>query len=105
MSNNTYVPDKWVVVRIVHKDETIDKVLAGWYGGFAGADSWQLNSGIKKVDEYNDRFEFHGYSGSVYVCYKPCYGLTFITASKLKGWMDNGLDIDIVEEYDVRSDS
>ena len=99
-----YVPDKWVVVRITTKGgEVVDKVLAGWYGGFAGSDHWKLNSGIKSVAEHSDRFEFRGYSGSLYVCYKHCYGLSFLTASMLKSWTDRGIDMDLLEEYDVRS--
>lgn len=104
---STYTPDKWIVVKLTKRDtgETINKVLAGWYGGFAGSDSWKLNSGITKVDQRNDRFEFHGSSGSVYVCYKPCYGLTNLTASMLEYWRKNSTNIDfeILEEYDVRS--
>lgn len=100
---SVYTPDKWVVVRVTTKSgEQVDKVLGGWYGGFAGSDHWRLNSGIESVKECNDRFEFYGYSGSVYVCYKPLYGLTHLTAGLLKGWTDRNINIDILEEYDVR---
>jgi hypothetical protein len=93
---STYTPDRWIVVKLTKRDtgETINKVLAGWYGGFAGADSWKLNSGITKVDERNDRFEFHGSSG-----------LSSLTANMLEYWRKNSANIDfeILEEYDVRS--
>ena len=103
-----YVPDKWVVLRLTSKEtgKTIDKVLAGWYGGYTGSDSWQLNSGIVKVDDRMDRFEFSGSSGSLYVCYKPCYGFSGLMANMLshweKSWSDK-LSIEVLEEYDVRS--
>lgn len=101
-----YTPDKWVVVHITTKSgEQIDKVLAGWYGGFAGSDHWQLNSGIKQVVELDDRFEFHGYSGSLYVCYKHCYGLSSLTGSMLRHWQSQGVKMKVLEEYDVRSNS
>ena len=103
---STYTPDRWVVVRITTKSgEVVDKVLAGWYGGFAGSDHWKLNSGIESVVEHSDRFEFYGYSGSLYVCYKHCYGLNSLTGSMLRGWQNQGIDMNILEEYDVRSDN
>ena len=50
MSKN--FPDNWVVLQIrVFNDEYIYKVLGGWSGGYPGGGSWQLNSGIVKVEE------------------------------------------------------
>jgi hypothetical protein len=75
-------PDRWVVVTITREDDsTIDKVLAGFYGGYLYGDAWRINSGIERVDTFDDRYEFHGYSGSVYVCYKNRYGMTMLTQS------------------------
>ena len=72
-----YVPDKWVRVRITPKDgEPVDKILAGWSGGYLSEDSWELNSGIKSEEDFGDYYEFTGYSGSVYKCYKESEGLT-----------------------------
>ena len=68
MSTNT--PDCWVIVRLRHDDNTIDKVLAGWYGGYLSGDSWKLSSGIETTEEFDNRYEFTNYSGSIYVCYK-----------------------------------
>lgn len=105
MSNNIYTPDKWVVVRITTKSgETINKVLAGWYGGFAGSDTWQLNSGIERTEEFDNRFEFHGYSGSTYVCYKAAHGFSSLTRSMLLSWQSKDIDINVLEEYNVRSE-
>jgi len=69
-----YTPDRWVVVKITTDKETLYKVFACWYGGYAGSDSWQMNSGIKSVGEDESYFMFNGYSGSVYRCHKMSYG-------------------------------
>lgn len=77
MSKNLYTPDRWVVFDVeIPNKEKIKKVMGGWYGGFAGSDSWRINSGVANVTEYNDYYEFEGYSGSVYRCYKNSYGFT-----------------------------
>jgi len=66
-----YNPDSWVIIKITVPDQkTIYKVLGGWSGGYLDGDSWQLNSGIAKVEKNGDYFDFHGYSGSVYKCHK-----------------------------------
>ena len=69
-----YTPDRWLVVKITTNDETLYKVFASWYGGYAGSDSWKMNSGITEVISTDDYYDFHGWSGSVYRCYKNCYG-------------------------------
>jgi hypothetical protein len=72
-------PDSWVIVKITGP-ETIYKVLAGWSGSYLYGTSWQLNSGIVKVEEDGDHFLFSGHSGSVYKCHKDCYGIRMATA-------------------------
>lgn len=67
---STYTPDCWVVIRLRTQSTAIDKVLAGWYGGYANGDSWKLSSGIEHTEEFDDRYEFTNASGSLYVCYK-----------------------------------
>ena len=70
-----YRPDKWVVVKITSKEyPQIHKVFACWYGGWAGSDSWKLNSGITKATLEGNVYSFEGSSGSVYECHKDCYG-------------------------------
>ena len=72
-----YTPDEWLLVKISPKGEdSIYKVFATWIGGYLGADSWKLNSGIVGVTEDENSYSFHGYSGSEYVCSKSCYGAT-----------------------------
>ena len=71
----TYIPDNWVVLKF----STHYRVLAGWTGDYVNPDSWQLNSGILSVEETEDCFLFHGYSGSVYQCNKNRYGIKMNT--------------------------
>jgi hypothetical protein len=70
-----YNPDKWVVVKITALDNPpVHKVFACWYGGYAGSDSWKLNSGITKATLFENCFQFEGSSGSIYYCGKYMYG-------------------------------
>ena len=69
-----YFPDKWVVVKITAPDVLLYKVFACWYGGYTGSDSWKMNSGITKVTEVGNNYDFEGQSGSIYTCHKDCYG-------------------------------
>jgi len=73
-------PNSWAIVKITGP-ETIYKVLAGWSGSYLHGTSWQLNSGIVKVEEDGDYFLFSGHSGSVYKCHKHTYGISMATAS------------------------
>ncbi len=78
------IPDNWVVIRIKDKSIAtgyIDRVLAGWHGGYLYGDSWKINSGIKKSTEFKHFWKFYGYSGSVYKCYKNNQGFSSITSS------------------------
>lgn len=102
--NNTNIPDRWVVLQINQGDKTVNKVFAGWHGGYGGGDSWQLNSGIVDTKQCSDRFEFTGKSGSLYICYKACYGMTDYMEGVLNRWRrDSNTTIKVLEEYDVRS--
>lgn len=77
----TYYPDKWAIIKIVVKEtnETLYKVMGSWYGGFAGSNSWKINSGIDKIDKIDGCFHYHGYSGSTYVCHESSYGMSMYT--------------------------
>lgn len=70
----TYTPDKWVLIKVSTPDWNGYKVLAGWSGGHSVAQSWQMNSGITKVEEDDKFYYFTGYSGSVYRCDQFSYG-------------------------------
>ncbi len=65
---NTYIPDSWVIVEISSPEHgKILKILASWYGGYAGADSWKLSSGIETVKKNSNRYEAINSSGSLYI--------------------------------------
>jgi len=97
-----YFPDKWVVVRITAQSTTIHKVFACWYGGYAGSDSWKLNSGITRVFEEGQCFMFEGSSGSTYTCHKESYGTNGYGYGVLQNMITtsakNGITIEILPE-------
>lgn len=96
---STYTPDRWVMIEISSPDtDPTRKILAGWYGGFAQGDSWKINSGITETREFEDRFEFDGYSGSTYVCYKQSEGLSNYMLSVLSSFQEQGKDKGVVIE-------
>lgn len=69
-----YAPDKWCIVKVENEDSYFYKVLGSWFGGYIGANSWRMNSGITSVEEDGDFWLFYGNSGSVYKCHRDCYG-------------------------------
>ena len=83
-----YTPDRWVVVKITTDKEPLYKVFACWYGGYAGSDSWQMNSGIVKIESTDDYYDFHGWSGSVYRCHKNLYGTNSYGGRVLQNFID-----------------
>ena len=76
-----YTPDKWVMLKFTHKGQDVYKILASFYGGYLDGDSWKLNSGVTKVEEDDNYYYFHGYSGSVYACHKEAYGMSMYAMS------------------------
>lgn len=102
---NTKTPDTWVVLKFTSENDTVvEKVFAGWYGGYLGGDSWQLNSGNKSVIEFEDRFQFTGYSGSVYVCYKACEKMSSYQSDILGSWekqfeADGKARVEVINDY------
>lgn len=103
-----YTPDRWVVLEISTATETINKVFAGWYGGYTGSDNWQLNSGIEKVISDDAGFDFVGYSGSTYSCNRHDHGMSGLQYRVLESWLtqiaeqDRGTNIRVLtlEEVD-----
>jgi len=91
-----YTPDRWVILEFITPEETIQKVFAGWYGGFAGSDSWQLNSGITNVRIDGIHYEFDSYSGSTYFCHHNSYGMTSLQNSILANWKQKAKDAGLV---------
>lgn len=80
-----YFPDRWVFVKVEGTivPETYYRIMASWYGGYAGSDSWKLSSGIESVtyDEASDCLVMPQSSGSTYRCFKQAYGMSNYTAS------------------------
>ena len=68
--NNEYTPDCWTLVKFDFSGESIVKVLAGWYGGYTGGDSWRLSSGVESVTQDGDWWLVKNHSGSTYRCHK-----------------------------------
>ena len=83
---STYTPDKWVVVEMTLDKHHFCRVLASWYGGFAGSDSWKMSSGITGIEEFDDRYEYANTSGSLYICYKQVVGMSGYTAGVFRNF-------------------
>lgn len=98
----TYNPDKWVVVKISGQHKPIHKVFACWYGGYAGSDSWKLNSGITKATLEGYVYSFEGSSGSTYECHKDTYGTNFygmgVLGNMITQAAERGVTIEILPE-------
>lgn len=90
MSDRVYTPDVWVVVEFTGTEvpETYRRVLAGWYGGFAGSNSWKMSSGIEETIEHDDHWEFRNTSGSVYRCGKGLERYSMLTQSVFRSYAD-----------------
>lgn len=87
---SAYSPDVWVIVELDSaKHGVIRKVLGGWYGGYAGSDSWRLSSGITGIVEYKGHYEVQNESGSVYKCYKSNERTSMLTESMFRYWEKN----------------
>lgn len=71
-----YTPDKWVMLKLESPSTTTYKIFASWSGGYLHGDSWKLNSGVVRIEEDDEHYYFHGFSGSVYKCHKRMYGMT-----------------------------
>ena len=74
-----YFPHKWVVID--YGEEVGYAILAGWYGGFAGSDSWKRSSPVVEWDFKEDDLEVTTESGSKYVLHKGAIGVTMLTQS------------------------
>jgi hypothetical protein len=97
-----YKPDRWVVVKIVTPTERLYKVFASWSAGYGGSDSWKMNSGITRASLVDDRWEFDGYSGSVYSCHREAYGTNGYGGNVLQNFInkmpDQGASMEVMPE-------
>lgn len=99
---SVHVPDTWVIVKITRLNETpIYKILAGWYGGFCGSNSWRLSSGITTVEadpDYPEQTHYHQSSGSTYICSKHNYKFSSMTSNMFSTWTEAGPENDFAIE-------
>jgi len=100
---STYTPDAWVILEVnsIEYGKT-RKILAGWYGGYCGSDSWKLSSGNLKEYIDGDFSVFPQESGSIYRCHRHAQRLTGYTSSILAKIKDNfkgtpGVSIEVIE--------
>lgn len=75
MMSHIHTPSNWVILKIEYAGNIIYKILGEWSGGYSTGESWQLNSGIVGMDENDNYYSFHGFSGSTYECRKNKYGI------------------------------
>jgi hypothetical protein len=99
---NIYTPEYWELIECITPDSYTIKVFGAWRGGFAGADSWKLSSGIVGLEpidgDHLRRLEenfyavgiytFPQYSGSVYSCFAKRRGLNHYGYSVLQGLLE-----------------
>ena len=84
-----YHPDKWMLVEIESLDYgKITKVMASWYGGFAGSNSWKLSSGVTKITKEGKVYAFLNDSGSIYYCHEDAYGASMYTQGVYGNFVD-----------------
>lgn len=103
---STYIPDAWVIVNMTSpKYGKISKILAGWYGGYLGSNSWKFSSGIEKIEQDGDMFIITNHSGSVYKCHKGIERFTVMTSGvyqTLLAQVDELNDGSFIEVVDMK---
>jgi hypothetical protein len=69
-------PDKWVIISVDGRKH----ILAGFYGGYLGSDSWRRSTEIESYIDKGHCYEVVTKSGSEYVLFKKQEGLTNATS-------------------------
>ena len=99
--NIDQINGSWLKLMVMIIQRSI-KIFACWYGGYAGSDSWKLNSGVTRVSKTGYVYSFEGSSGSVYECHEDTYGTNMygggVLDSMIKRAADNGITIEILDE-------
>lgn len=104
-----YAPDRWSIIEILDKVEgtTTIRVLASWYGGWAGSDSWKISSKINGIKDCGTHYEFSNESGSLYRCNKQCYGVSslalavYLRLLKQSEQQDSNVSLKYFQEFPV----
>jgi hypothetical protein len=95
-----YTPDRWTVIRIHTPGEVIYKVFASWSAGYAGSDSWKLNSGIVRATFADPYWEFDGIIGIGVLLPPGQYGTNGYGGHVLSNLIDKaekqGMQIDVL---------
>ena len=95
----TYCPDVWMILKIHHHatDQTVEKVLGGWSGGWTGADNWRLSSGITRVEDTEYGWNFHNESGSLYMCHADSQRFNMMTEGIFKSLQErSAVSVEVV---------
>ena len=90
----THTPNVWVIVELSGNkvQSRYHRILAGWYGGFAGSDSWRMSSGITKIVDKDTYWEVHNDSGSIYNCYKDIERFSGYTQNVYHSYQEENCD-------------
>lgn len=94
-----YVPHCWVILKV---NDGLYKILASWYGGYLGSNSWKLSSGITKVEADPDTWQVHNHSGSIYVLGKKAHGMSMFTHSVLNSFQKQAPQITLLSEEEAK---
>jgi hypothetical protein len=101
----TYTPDSWVIVKVhLIGGELQYRILATWYGGYTQGTSWKLSSGVIKIRENPEYYEFENASGSLYVCYRGNFGMSGYSSSIFDSFKSKTKDGDIFEVISTKDD-
>ena len=89
-----YNPDVWVIVELsgTKVESRYHRVLAGWYGGIAGSNSWKMSSGITRIVDKDTYWEIHNSSGSIYNCHKDIERFSGYTQNVYQSYYDENTD-------------
>lgn len=88
-----YTPDLWSLLEITEiGEQKLYKVVASWYGGFGGSNSWKISSGVTEIIRYPEVIHFINFSGSVYLVGPNNYGMSSYTRSIVDGYMSEDMD-------------
>lgn len=69
------------MLKIVNPKYTTYKIMASWYGGYTGSDSWKLSSGTVSQNDTDNGREYVQDSGSIYLVSEHNYGMSSYTQS------------------------
>jgi hypothetical protein len=106
-----YFPDRWVIIKMEGKavGKPFYRIMASWYGGYCGSDSWKLSSGIESIsyDPVKEVYTSPQTSGSVYKLHKQSYGMSGYTSSVYHNYESQNSDeirISVMDEnFDIAS--